>query len=619
MTTRVHRIPMPDGSTAKVEAPEEWTREEVTKAAYDDFMKKARYARLASKTAAGASFNFNDELTGLGNALVPFASESDKGYFEGMGERYEEGRDSVRRLENLYGEDKTFWDQALGLAAEMTGGAITGAALLKALKWLRGGKNSLVMAGATEGGLGGVGAGETANERLKGGGAGTVIGGALGTVAKAGEDLLPGVGVRSRATEEVLGGRSVEQAQQQLQQLNQDVAQPFARYMQVEPMGTEAGMLGGTPGMRNKVLDVLEGQQRSQGELIEDSARNITGVRADRTLDEDALFAKRQAEANAAYDPLRGETVDVTPELEATLKTPAGQDAAKNTLRSLRTRRRNPDLQLEDVIDDFDFWHDYQQVLSGMSKKRSVSEVPLSAVEASAIRDMRNEVMTELTGKQAWGDDYALATAKYRENTEIMEALEDSEKFSRLSRDKLRKAVSKLDSDEERTAFVAGVINDVIEQSLRGGDETGNLTRAWTKSPALREKLQIVLGKEKMARLERAMRNISKIPESRHIITGSARTANRLARQERLSAGKESAQMLKSALNLQLGDALSQMLGTNGLGQIPPQVADDMLRAGLSMTPDELARALRQLEGASRTINTGLGATVGAANAAFTD
>jgi len=122
-----------------------------------------------------------------------------------------------------------------------------------------------------------------------------------------------------------------------------------------------------------------------------------------------------------------------------------------------------------------------------------------------------------------------------------------------------------------------------------------------------------------MARLERAMRNISKIPESRHIITGNSRTANRLARQERLAAGKESAQMLKSALNLQLGDALSQMLGTNGLGQIPPQVADDMLRAGLSMTPEELASALRQLEGASRSINTGLGAAVGGANAAFTD
>jgi len=615
MTTRVHSVPMPDGSTAKVKAPEGWSSKEVRKAAYDNFMEKARSARLLSKAAGGASFNFNDELTGLGNTVAPFASESDKGYFEGMGERYEEGRDAVRRLENLYGEDKTFWDQALGLAAEFAGGAVTGASLLKAINWLRRGKNSLVAAGAAGGGLAGVGTGETPGERGIGGVAGGALGGALGVGAKMAGDLIPGVGTRARARDEMLAGRTPENAAAQIDELQQGFAEPWARYAHVEPTGAQAGYAAASPDKRAELEAALTATQRRQGPLMEQATRDITGVQGTRSGADDALLAQRRAEGRQMYDPLRGETVEITPKLEASLTTPAGQDAMQATLRSLQTQRRNPDLGFADVQDDFEFWHGYQQVLRDMAGKRSVSTQPLSGPEARAIGDLRAEVMDELTGNQSWGEDYALATARFRENSEVLEALTDSEKFARLSRDKLQRALSKLETDDERTAFATGVVNDLIEKALQTGDETGNVARTLIKSPALREKLEMVLGAEKADELEVAMRKLSRIAEARGIILGNSATQGRQARQAAV-AGPNAGGALRSALNLDFGNALMQAFDIGGNPIIPPKVADDMVGVALS-DPQGFAEALAQLERASRNVNTGLGAAVGGANAAI--
>jgi hypothetical protein len=356
--------------------------------------------------------------------------------------------------------------------------------------------------------------------------------------------------------------------------------------------------------------------QRRQGELVEDTARRITEVPATRTDEELAAVANRRVEGRAMYDPLRGETVQLTPRLRDSLNTPAGQDAAEATMRSLRTRRRNPELQLDDVVDSFDFWHDYQQVLRDMAKKRSASTTPLTGPEARVIGEMRDEVMTDLFGQQNWGLNYADATRRFRENSEIIEALTDSEKFAKLSRDKLKAAVSKLDTDEERAAFAAGVVNDMIEKALTTGDETGNVARAFIKSPALREKLGIVLGPEKMDELEDAMRRLSKIAESRGVILGNSATAERQARQARI--GEEAsvrASAARSALNMQLGDAFAQALGFGGMKTVPPKVADQMLDMARSMTPSQLAETLAKLEGQSGNINMGLGVLTGAANA----
>jgi hypothetical protein len=607
---------MPDGTTAKVPAPEGATREQVTAkamAAYKAKQREKQSDRGAFEAVrSGALLNFNDELEGLGAALNPNRPGGEgKGYFEGMPDRYIAGRDATREAMEIFGKDHPLFK----LALEVLGGTITGGALAKMIQIARGGKSGLIAAGALEGATAGIGAGETAEERTYGGLTGTAVGGALGAGAKMAEDLIPGVGTRARAREEMLAGRTPENAAAQIDELQQGFTEPWARYAHVEPTGAQAGYAAASPDKRAELESVLTATQRRQGPLMEQATRDITGVQGTRSGADDALLAQRRAEGRQMYDPLRGETVDITPKLEASLKTPAGQDAMQATLRSLQTQRRNPDLKFADVQDDFEFWHGYQQVLRDMAGKRSVSTQPLSGPEARAIGDLRNEVMDELTGSQSWGEDYALATARFRENSEVLEALTDSEKFARLSRDKLQRALSKLETDEERTAFATGVINDLIEKALQTGDETGNVARTLIKSPALREKLEMVLGAEKADELEVAMRKLSRIAEARGTILGNSATQGRQARQAAV-AGPNAGGAMRSALNLDFGNALMQAFDIGGTPMIPPKVADDMVDLALS-DPQGFAEALAQLERASRAANTGLGGIVGGANAAI--
>jgi len=612
----VFSIPMPDGTTAKVPAPEGATREQVTAkamAAYKANQREKQSERGAFEAVrSGALLNFNDELEGLGAALNPNRPGGEgKGYFEGMPDRYITGRDATREAMEIFGKDHPLFK----LALEMLGGTITGGALAKMIQIARGGKSGLIAAGALEGATAGVGAGENAEERTYGGLAGAGVGGALGVGAKMADDLIPGVGTRARARDEMLAGRTPENAAAQIGELQQGFAEPWARYAHVEPTGAQAGYAAASPNKRADLEAVLTATQRRQGPLMEQATRDITGVQGTRSGADEAIMAQRRAEGRQMYDPLRGETVDITPKLEASLKTPAGQDAMQATLRSLQTQRRNPDIGFADVQDDFEFWHGYQQVLRDMAGKRSVSTQPLSGPEARAIGDLRNEVMDELTGGQSWGEDYALATARFRENSEVLEALTDSEKFARLSRDKLQRALSKLETDEERTAFATGVVNDLIEKALQTGDETGNVARTLIKSPALREKLEMVLGAEKADELEVAMRKLSRIAEARGIILGNSATQGRQARQAAV-AGPNAGGALRSALNLDFGNALMQAFDIGGNPMIPPKVADDMVGLALS-DPQGFAEALSQLERASRTVNTSLGGVVGGANAAI--
>jgi hypothetical protein len=557
---------------------------------------------------SGMFAGFNDELEGIGSIVNPNKVPDVEG---GARARYEASRDATREAMELFGKDHPM----LKMALEFGGGMITGGALMKMLQMARGGKQSLILGGAAQGALTGVGTGETAEERAQGGVLGGVLGAGAGAAGKVVERFIPGVGTRAQAAEEVLGGRSLKQAQQQLRELQEGFENPWARFMHVEPGGAEMGYLGASPAMRKQTEQALVDLQRRQGELVEDAARNITGVSASRTDADNAILARRQQEAREMYEPLRGAAVDLSPKLRETLDTPAGQAAADATLQALRNQRRNPDLSLEDVQGDFDFWHGYQQVLRDMSNRQSVSSRPLSSLEASSIGGMRDDVMSELFGQEDWGASYAAATARFRENSEIMEALTDSEKFAKLSRDKLSAALGKLETDEERTAFASGVVNDLIEKALTTGDETGNVSRTLLKSPALRQKLSMVLGDEKMDDLEEAMRKISKIAETRGQVLGNSRTAERQARQTRVGEEpSKAAAVLRSIANVQPGDALAQLFDAGAMGTIPEAVADDMLRVALSMSPEELASALAKLQAASKGWRTGVGATVGGAS-----
>jgi hypothetical protein len=77
--------------------------------------------------------------------------------------------------------------------------------------------------------------------------------------------------------------------------------------------------------------------------------------------------------------------------------------------------------------------------------------------------------------------------------------------------------------------------------------------------------------------------------------------------------------VVRDLANLRLGDALVKGLGLEGDKLIPPKIADEMVALARAGTPEQIAAALRALEGRRQLASGLLAGGVGGANAFIWD
>lgn len=579
-------IPLPDGTEMGVEAPEGATRADAARFAEREYRKEAKKAGALSAVASGATFGLNDEITGFLSGIESLLSGGD--YSTG----YEKGRDLTREAMRIFGEDHP----VIQLALEFGGGMLTGGALFKAMKVLTGGRAGAVTTGAVGGGLAGVGTGETAEERALGGAIGAGAGAALGKTIDAVGSVIPGMraGAQAdRAKEAILAGRSVDEAGSAIEDLNRGFDSPWARYADVNPEYAQTAMTSAPPAEAKAFADTLNARQRLQAPLMEQATKDITGVSDSRVAARTALQEQLTREGAEMYNPLRGQPVTPTQEMLDTMSTPNGQRAVEHTLKAMREQTGNADLSVEDVAGSWDFWHNYQQVLRDIGTGKLNSDVPLSGIEGRAVMARRQQIMNDLFGDPDWGEAYRSATNRFKNNKELIEALDSSDKFASLSRDQVKEALGRLKTDEERAAFAAGAINDMIERSLRNPD-TADIARKMVRTPALRQNLEMVLGEEKLMELDDAMSRLSKMTQTKNVVVEGSQTQPRQERVARIAAGDDTA--LEHFANLQFGTGIKNMLGIGTGRTIPDDVALQMLRASAARNPIELSGAINALE-----------------------
>lgn len=554
---------------------------------------------LARQAAQGASFGFADEAEA---ALDPSLNVAD-----------------VRAANREYAQE----NPGKSLAAQMAGGAVTGLGagglaakgLSGVAPWLQ----SLLI-GAAEGGLAGLGGSErqSVGDTLSDVGAGAAVGGAIGFGSNSLANLLPWTnkGAQSQvAAHQMRRGMSPDQARRELEALNAGFPERWAMGADLNPAATQAAYAA-MPANAPALERALRQRQRQQGPLLEKTVRKTTGVDEGRVAASRELLERRRAEGREMYAPLRGESVTVTPAMEQTLRTPSGKTAAERALRSMQDITGNPDLMLEDVKDSFNFWHAYQQVLRDMGKNKLASAVPLSTPEAAAVLRRQKQVMDDLFGQADWGAAYREATDRYRENSRLMEALTDSEAFSRLRRDEVERAVSKLGSEEEFKAFAAGVVNDLIEKVMKSPDGADMATKM-VRTPALRQNLEVVLGKKTLDRLEYQMERLARMTKTKNMVLEGSSTSPREAANDIIAGGGDSGGAITDMLNFQFGTALKKTLGGGGQKRIPEDIATLMIDAAIQRDPVSVMRALAALEAKSALTREGLrfgvmGAGIGA-------
>lgn len=533
---------------------------------------------LARQAAQGASFGFADEAEA---ALDPSLSVED-----------------VRATNREYAQE----NPGKTLAAQMAGGAVTGfgtgglaaRGLSGMAPWLQ----SLLI-GAGEGGLAGLGGSErqSIGDTLSDVGAGATVGGVIGLGSNAAANAIPWTNKGSQArvaAEQMRRGMTPDQARKELEALNAGFPEPWAMGADLNPAATQAAY-SAMPKNAPDLEQALRQRQRAQGPLLEQTVRKTTGVDEGRVAASQELLERRRAEGREMYAPLRGESVTVTPAMEQTLRTPSGKTAAERTLRSMRDTSGNPELELDDVKGSFDFWHAYQQVLRDMGKNKLASAVPLSTPEAMAVLGRQKQVMDDLFGQADWGNAYREATERYRENSRLMEALTDSEAFGRLKRDEVERAVGRLGSEEERKAFAAGVVNDLIEKVMRSPDGADMATKL-VRTPALRQNLEVVLGEEVLGKLDDQMQRLARMTKTKNMILEGSPTSPREAANDIIAGGGDSGGALTDLLNLQFGTALRKAFGGGGQKRIPEDLAERMVDAAVRRDPASVINALAELE-----------------------
>ena len=544
-------------------------------------------AGLAATVGGGATLGFLDELAGAGGflgSLMPGGRSPTEGYVA--------SRDAVRELQDLSAQQNPW----LSLAGEMGGGALTGGLGLKAVQKAAPALSKLkqlATTGAIEGGIAGAGGAEEVSDvpinALIGAGLGGALGGAMGKLEGA---IMPHMaGAQSHEVARLMTrGKTPRDAANEMRRLNAGFAEPWAMGADISPGAAQAG-LSSRPPNAARLEDALRARNFRQGPLLEDAARKITGVDQSRVNALDDLIGARSKQGKQMYDPLRGQSVDLSEDLLGTLDTSAGKEAAQRALQVARDMAGNQDLELDDVLGQFDFWHNYQQVLRDLATGKMESGRALSGIESSVVRNARQNVMDEMFGQQ-WGDDYRAATDRFRENSALIDAMKDSEKFQRLPRDQVRKTVAGM-NDEERAAFGVGVVNDMVEKALRNPD-TADMATKMVRTPALRENLREVLGEAKVSQLDDAMRRLAQMIETNNAVLRGSQTQPRQAMREIAEMGRESS--LRDVLNFQFGDALYNFMQPGGKAKI----SEDLVSLALQTDPQEFQRLLEGLEGRAR-------------------
>jgi len=487
----------------------------------------------ARAVAAGATWNFNDELEAAIRA--PFSVQT-----------YRELRDQLRAREAQYAEAAP--TEKLGL--ELGGAIVSGGGAFKGLTMIprvaqMGRGAQLIATGALEGSLAGAGGADEMTGVPVAAATGGALGAVLGGAAHRVERLYPGVAQNQNIAAAVERGGGVTGLQNEVANLNLGARTPWARVAHVRPEMAQAA-LNVQPQGTDAFVQQMRQTQRGQPARVQDAMARHLGVTPQGRAESLAqLEAARRAHGNAQFSPLTGETVNPTADMVAMLETPLGQRAGREALNVIREQRRDPSLELADVIHEFDFWHAAQQVYGDFGRRRMASDQALSGPLAGSAFTRQREIIDNMES-HPWGPQYQAAREAYRRNSQVIDALNSADEFAKLPADELRTTVRNM-SPREREVYGMGIVQNISEMARRS-PEAADQARNVIKSQAMRENLSTLLGASRAKRLIEELDRLSAGTQAYNRIFSGSKTASQLAMDDALASIDRNPNMLSNLL-----------------------------------------------------------------------
>lgn len=453
------------------------------------------------------SYGFMDEA-------VPFSDEM-YGGINALMDMVRSGEISWDQFKKLYAERKGIANQAqegwrernpnMSIVADVAGGLTAAPARVAATSYplLR-----AIGTGGAAGAAGGFDEGKSASERLSGAQAGAAIGAVAGGVMHTGIDLVGRLanalspGGQNRAAAE-RARRAVVMA---LERDGINMADITRRMTAGKPLtmadfGPNSRALIGAAyragGDGKRIIeDFFEARTRDQlNRLTSDLATAVGEDPRAFGVTADALDQTRRANANALYGSpqFRAQGFQISSASREILNTPAGKAAARAAATAVRNKR----MPVVDQNGDYtvEFLDQVQRQLRG---RADVLGRAGNRAQAADYQSLRNEFVQSLP------DDLRNAMRQYREDSELVDALDSGRAFMRGDVEGLGRTLADM-SEEQRRLFRLGAAREVRGRMARANDNA-DATRMF-RNEDMRERLSAIFGDE--ATFRRFMDNVA--------------------------------------------------------------------------------------------------------------
>jgi len=293
---------------------------------------------------------------------------------------------------------------------------------------------------------------------------------------------------------------------------------------------------------RDEITQFMQGRQLGQADRALDQIEQSFGPVSNPNRVGEALTQQARAQAAPLYEAAYAAPGRMTPELEAILNTPAGQQALRNAQQIAANERRDPlalgfnDIDVEGNValtrtpsmETLDLVkRGLDQVIEGR-RDAVTGRLPTSDPSFQAVNGVRADLVREL---DALNPDYAAARAAYAGPAQAREAMETGRGFMRLAPRDIEDQIGRMGSNEQdmyrlgaRTALA-----DRVEQARL----STNPLHAIYGSPVAQQRLAAIFP-EGADRFGRTYALENEMARTGTELLGGSPTASRLAADEQL-------------------------------------------------------------------------------------
>jgi hypothetical protein len=626
-----YQVEIPGRGTFEVQSETELTDAQVYQAALQQATPKMEYG-FGRAALQGLSMGFSDEIEAKAR--------------EARGEgRYEDILAGLRQAKQQFGEQypigSTLAEMGGALPTMLLGGAGFAGLAARApsiaarFSPLTTGLTGAAVTGGATGAITGAGEAEPGQRMAgaaRGGATGTVLGptgqvatkaisGVVGRGLEIGRSAIgadPTEAFRNRADVKLLqalrrDGLSPKDAADRLQAVQASGYKPET-IIEIGGKNTRAlaDVVSKYPGASQVAEELAEQRMAGQaGRVISDFER-VFGRRESALDVADDLINRRNLSSGPLYQQAYREGgVIQDPRIDKLMELNAFKDAYKTARELAELDGVNLPANVQDLkqIGGFDL-RTLDYIKRGLDDVLYVRATPISGTGKQVIaklKEKRREFVDIVD--EVGPDSYRAARQAFAGPTEVRDAIEAGQKFTRLSPSQLERDFAKL-SPAEKEGFQLGVLESIRQNVDRGADGSDALRRVWA-SPEKRKQLQVILGNDQFMDLSNSLARENIIRRTDVTMTRGSQTMERQLLQREFEGTDELIPLVRQ--RGVLGGAGEYLLRTlTGPGQPTAEaLAPTLFSTNAQQQMQELMR-LQSLDELLRQRAAAMGGAVGA-------